>query len=259
MTMFSLKNKKALITGGGSGIGKEISILFARQGAQVFIFDIDEILGQAAVKEIEEEGGNAIFKKCNIINEEEVKKAIDSIVKPENQLDIVINNAGIAHVGNVENTNSEDFDRLISVNIKGMFNVIKSSISYLKVNGGVILNMASVAATVGLSDRFAYSATKSAVIGMTLSVAKDYLSYNIRSNCVSPGRVHTPFVDGFLKKNYPGEEQEMYEKLSKSQPLGRMARPEEIASLALYLCSDEAAFITGNDYFIDGGFTRLNS
>lgn len=259
MTMFSLKNKKALITGGGSGIGKAISIVFARQGAQVFIFDIDVIGGEATVKEIEKEGGYAIFKKCNIVHEEEVKKAIESIAQPENKLDIIINNAGIAHIGNVENTNSKDFDRLISVNVKGMFNVIKASISYLKVNGGVILNMASVAASVGLSDRFAYSTTKSAVIGMTLSVAKDYLSYNIRSNCVSPGRVHTPFVDGFLKKNYPGEEQEMYEKLSKSQPLGRMARPEEIAGLVLYLCSDEAAFITGNDYFIDGGFTRLNN
>jgi 2-keto-3-deoxy-L-fuconate dehydrogenase len=125
--------------------------------------------------------------------------------------------------------------------------------------GGVILNVASVAATLGLSDRFAYSMSKGAVVSMTLSVAKDYIKDNIRCNCISPARVHTAFVDGFLAKNYPGQEKEMFDKLSKTQPIGRMGKPDEIGALALYLCSDEAAFVTGSDYPIDGGFVRLNT
>jgi len=129
----------------------------------------------------------------------------------------------------------------------------------MKAEGAVILNMASIAALVGLSDRFAYTMSKGAVAAMTLSVAKDYLRYHIRCNSISPARVHTPFVDGFIAKNYPGAEDEMFKKLSASQPIGRMAKPEEIASLALYLCSDEAAFITGTDYPIDGGFVKLNN
>jgi len=130
--------------------------------------------------------------------------------------------------------------------------------AHMKANGGgIILNMASIAGTSGLADRFAYSMSKGAVVAMTYSVAKDYLAHNIRCNCISPARVHTPFVDGFLRRNYPGKEQEMFEKLEKSQPIGRMAQPEEIAALALYLCSDEASFITGSDYPIDGGFLNL--
>ena len=174
-------------------------------------------------------------------------------------IDIVVNNAGIAHIGNLENTLETDFNRLFSVNVKGMYHVMQLSVPFMKKNGGVILNMASVASSVGIPDRFAYSMTKGAVVGMTLSVAKDYLSHHIRCNCISPARVHTPFVDGFLAKNYPGKEAEMFEKLSKTQPIGRMAEPAEIAYLALYLCSDEASFITGCDYPIDGGFIKLNN
>jgi NAD(P)-dependent dehydrogenase (short-subunit alcohol dehydrogenase family) len=129
----------------------------------------------------------------------------------------------------------------------------------MKEKGGAILNIASIASSVGIPDRFAYSMTKGAVVGMTLSTAKDYINNNIRCNCISPARVHTPFVDGFIAKNYPGKEKEMFEKLSKTQPIGRMAQPEEIANLVLYLCSDEASFITGCDYPIDGGFIKLNN
>ncbi|MBD0279979.1 MAG: SDR family oxidoreductase, partial [Flavisolibacter sp.] len=167
--------------------------------------------------------------------------------------------AGIAHVGTVETTGAEDFNRLIEVNIKGVYNCLHAIIPYMKEGGGAIVNMASVASSVGIPERFAYTMTKGAVVGMTLSVAKDYLSYNIRCNCISPARVHTPFVDGFLAKNYPGREKEMFEKLSRTQPIGRMAKPEEIAYLALYLCSDEASFVTGCDYPIDGGFIKLNN
>jgi len=171
-----------------------------------------------------------------------------------------LNCAGVAHVGNLEKTAEADIDKLFQVNVKGVYNTMWACIPQMKArNSGVILNMASVAALVGIPDRFAYSMTKGAVIAMTQSVARDYISYGIRCNSISPARVHTPFVDGFLAKNYPGQEKEMFEKLSKTQPIGRMAEPDEIAKLALYLCSDEASFITGTDYPIDGGFVKLSS
>ncbi|CAL1520352.1 SDR family oxidoreductase [Chitinophaga sp. MM2321] len=253
--MFSLKNKTALITGGGSGIGAAISILFASQGANVFIIDVDETGASKTVAEIQETGGSATFRQCNISNQSLVQQLVQEI----GNVDILVNNAGIAHIGNVENTTTEDMDRLLGVNVKGVFYMVQAVIPFMKKQGGVILNMASVASQVGLADRFAYSMTKAAVVGMTLSIAKDYLSYNIRCNCISPARVHTPFVDGFLQKNYPGKEAEMFAKLSATQPIGRMGRPDEIAALALYLCADEAGFITGCDYPIDGGFIKLNS
>lgn len=257
--MFRLDHKVAIVTGGGSGIGKAISILFAQQGATVYILDIDEEGVNDTLQQIHQSGGNAYFKQCSVSDEGQVNNVIMSIYKETGTLNIVVNNAGIAHVGNVENTSSEDIDRLLSVNVKGVYHVLHATLPYLKRKGGAILNMASIASSVGLADRFAYSMTKGAVVGMTLSVAKDYISHNVRCNCISPARVHTPFVDGFLKKNYPGMEEEMFEKLSRSQPIGRMGKPEEIAHLVLYLCSDEASFITGCDYPIDGGFIKLNS
>lgn len=253
--MFSLKGKTALVTGGGSGIGKAISVIFAQQGAKVFILDLDEAGASSTVTAIKSAGGDAVFQKCNVASYTDVQEVIENIPS----LDIVVNNAGIAHIGNAESTTEADFERLISVNVKGVYHVVQHAIPKLKINGGSILNMASVASTVGLADRFAYSMTKGAVVGMTLSIAKDYLKDNIRCNCISPARVHTPFVDGFLAKNYPGKEEEMFKKLSATQPIGRMGKPEEIAYLALYLVSDEASFITGCDYPIDGGFTKLNS
>ena len=175
-------------------------------------------------------------------------------------INILVNNAGIAHIGKADNTKEEDFDKVIAVNVKGVYNCIHASIPQLrKAIGGCIINMASIAAQVGIPDRFVYSTAKGAVMAMTLSVAKDYLRENIRCNSISPARVHTPFVDGFLKNNYPGKEEEMFDKLSKTQPIGRMGTPEEIAALALYLCSDEASFITGCDYLVDGGFVKLNN
>lgn len=253
--MFSLKTKTAVITGGGSGIGKAISTLFGKQGADVYILDLDEAGASSTAEAIKNEGGKATFKKCNVASYSDVQAVIDEIPA----IDIVVNNAGIAHIGNAENTSEADFERLISVNIKGVYHIVQNALPKLKVKGGVILNMASVASSVGLNDRFAYSMTKGAVVAMTLSIAKDFLKSNIRCNCISPARVHTPFVDGFLAKNYPGQEDEMFKKLSATQPIGRMGKPEEIAYLALYLCSDEASFITGCDYPIDGGFIKLNT
>src|SRR4249919_419339 len=257
--MFELKGKTAIVTGGGSGIGKAIATTFALNGAVVHIFDLDEKGGAEVAADIVLKGGVAHFKKVNISLAEEVSSAVESILAKQSYIDILVNNAGIAHVGNLEKTSEDDFNRLVNVNVKGVFNCLRYVVPQMKARGGVILNMASVAATVGIPDRFVYSLTKGAVMAMTLSVAKDYISYHIRCNSISPGRVHTPFVDGFIAKNYPGKEKEMFEKLSKTQPIGRMGQPEEIAGLALYLCSDEASFITGCDYPIDGGFIKLNN
>lgn len=257
--MFELNNKTAVVTGGGSGIGRAISVLFAKQQANVFILDVDESGANATFEEIRSFKGKATFIKCNIASSVETEKAIAQIITAAKTIDILVNNAGIAHIGTIESTSDEDFDRLLSVNVKGMFHVTRAAVRHMKEKGGVILNLASVASIVGIPDRFAYTTTKGAVVGMTLSIAKDYLRHNIRCNCISPARVHTPFVDGFLSKNYPGREQEMFEKLSATQPIGRMGKPDEIACLALYLCSDEASFITGCDYPIDGGFTKLNN
>jgi NAD(P)-dependent dehydrogenase (short-subunit alcohol dehydrogenase family) len=254
--MFSLNNKKVIITGAGSGIGKAIAVLFATQGAEVHIIELSDESAKAAVDEINANGGKVFSHACNVADQKEVIKTFEAI----GAHDILVNNAGISHVGKADNTSEEDFDRIVNVNIKGVYNCLFASIPILKKNGGgVILNMASIASWVGLPDRFAYSMAKGAVAALTMSVAKDYLSDNIRCNSISPARVHTPFVDGFLKKNYPGKESEMFEKLSKTQPIGRMAKPEEVAALALYLCSDEASFITGSDYPIDGGFLKLNT
>lgn len=254
--MFSLKGKKAVITGGGSGIGRAISVLFAAQGANVFILELNPEAGSNTVSEIIAAGGEASVLACNVADQAQVQAVFGQI----GGFDILVNNAGIAHVGNVENCASDDFDRVLNVNVKGVYNCLYAAIPAMKKQGGgVILNMASIASSVGLADRFAYSMSKGAVLTMTLSIAKDYIKDNIRCNCVSPARVHTPFVDGFIAKNYPDNQEEMFAKLSASQPIGRMAKPEEVASLALYLCSDEASFVTGTDYPLDGGFIRLNN
>ena len=256
MSMFSLKGKIAVITGGGSGIGRGIANVFASQGAFVNIVELNEDAGRTVCKEIEKNGGKAAVHACDVSDQEKVVAMFNSIGK----IDILVNNAGIAHVGRADTTSAADFDRIYNVNVKGAYNCLFASIPLMKANGGgVILNLASIAAIVGVADRFAYSMSKGAIYAMTLSVAKDYLGDNIRCNSISPARVHTPFVDGFIAKNYPGKEAEMFEKLSKSQPIGRMANPDDIAALALYLCSDEASFITGNDYPIDGGYIKLNS
>jgi len=255
---FSLENKVAVITGGGSGIGKAIAKTFAQQGAFVQILDFNKEDGEATVTEILQEGYKAAFYACDVSNQKNVNDVIQNISK-NNNIDILVNNAGIAHIGNIEAVEEADLDRLYNVNIKGVYNCAKACISEFKKNKkGVIINMASIASSVGINDRFAYSMTKGAVLTMTYSIAKDYVSDGIRCNCISPGRVHTPFVDGFIKKNYPDNIDEMFDKLSKTQPIGRMGRPEEIANLALYLSSDEASFITGTDFPIDGGFIKLN-
>lgn len=255
--MFKLNNKVALVTGGASGIGLAISRTFAEQGAYVHILEINENEAISAAEEIKRNGGQAEAHLLDVSKQNDVTALIAEITA-QHRIDILVNNAGISHIGKVHTTSETDFDRLLTVNVKGPYNMLHAVIPhFLEHGGGVILNMASIAATVGLADRFAYSTTKGAVYTMTISVARDYVADNIRCNSISPARVHTPFVDGYLAKNYPGREEEMFKQLSATQPIGRMAKPEEIGALALYLCSDEASFITGSNYLIDAGFSNL--
>ncbi len=254
--MFSLIDKTAVITGSASGIGKAVALVFAKQGAMVHLLDMNEAGLADTLTEIKEAGGEAASHMADVTNQSAVKSLFEKI----GRFDILVNCAGISNIGKADNTSEEDFERVFNVNVKGIYNCLHEAVPIMKQNeSSVILNLASVASSVGLFDRFAYSMSKGAVLGMTLSVAKDYISDGIRCNSISPGRVHTPFVDNFLAKTYPGKEQEMFDKLSKTQPIGRMAKPVEIAHLVLYLCSDEAAFITGCDYPIDGGFIKLNT
>ena len=259
MLNFRLDGKGAVITGGASGIGRAIVELFAEQGAHVHIIDLDNDGSEATAHRAREKGGQVTFHVCDVSVQTEVMRVFERIAI-EQRIHILVNNAGIAHVGNIEDTSEGDLDRILRVNVKGAYNCIYACIRHMKTNGGgVVLNMASAAASAGVADRFAYSVSKGALRTMTYSVARDYVAHNIRCNSISPARVHTPFVDGYLKKNYPGRESEMFEKLARTQPIGRMAEPKEVAALALFLCSDEAAFMTGTDYPIDGGFLRLKS
>lgn len=254
--MFNLEGKTAVITGGGSGIGKAISLLFAKQGAIVHVIELNAGAAKESVAAIAATGGAAYAHACDVSDQ----PAVLAVVKTIGEVDILVNNAGIAHVGKADTTSEADFSRIFEVNVKGVYNMLYACIPYLrKSTSPVILNMASIAAAVGITDRFAYSMSKGAIFAMTMSVARDYMAEGIRCNSISPARVHTPFVDGFIAKNYPGREQEQFELLSQSQPLGRMGTPEEVAALALYLCAAESGFITGNDYPIDGGFIKLNN
>lgn len=252
--MFSLTHKTAVITGAGSGIGKAIAVLFAKQGAHVEVLDLNLDQATQVVSEITSAGGSARAVACDISKTESVTAALSGV----RRVDILVNNAGIAHIGTAATTSDEDLDRLYNVNVKGLHHCTHSVLAgMVEQGGGVILNMCSIAAMMGLAERYAYSMTKGAVLMMTYSIAKDFIAQGIRCNCICPARVHTPFVDGYLAKTYPGQEAEMFAKLSAAQPIGRMAKPDEIAALALYLCSDEASFVTGSAYPIDGGAVNL--
>jgi NAD(P)-dependent dehydrogenase (short-subunit alcohol dehydrogenase family) len=254
--VFELPGKIAVVTGAGSGIGAAIATLFARQQAHVVVLDLDEAAARRTAAAITDEGGNAEAHACDVSQAQRVLEVFDAVAAAHGRIDILVNNAGIAHVGTIEQTTPEDLDRVYRVNVVGVYLCARAAVPImLRQDAGVILNMASVASLVGLPDRFAYSMSKGAVLTMTRSIAVDYMKRGIRCNCICPARIHTPFVDGYLAANYPGREAEMMKTLSEYQPIGRMGRPDEVASLALYLCSDEAAFVTGQAYPLDGGVT----
>ncbi len=257
-TNFRLDGKAAIVTGGGSGIGRAISLCFAANGAAVRIADVNREQGEQVAKEIRDAGGKASAHACDVTDAPRVRKTFEEIFAT-GRVHILVNNAGVSHIGNVETTTGADFERVMRVNVWGYYHAMQAVVGHMKASGGgVILNIASIAATAGLADRFAYATSKGAVLAMTYSVARDFLPHKIRCNCISPARVHTPFVDDYLRNNYPGREKEMYDKLAASAPLGRMGEPEEVASLALFLCSDEASFLTGVDYPLEGGFFNLH-
>ncbi|HEV7501369.1 MAG TPA: SDR family oxidoreductase [Vicinamibacteria bacterium] len=256
--MFDLGGKVAAVTGGGSGIGEAIARVFARQGARVFVLDLDEGAARRTADAIVAAGGASRPLRCDVTSAADSAEAVRAIEAEAGRLDILVNNAGVAHVGTVATTAEADFDRIYRVNVKGVYLCTQAALPLmLRGGGGVILNMASIAALIGIPDRFAYSTSKGAVLAMTRSIATDYMTKNVRCNCICPARVHTPFVDGFLAASYPGREQEMFAELSAYQPLGRMGTPEEVAHMALYLCSSEASFITGQAFPIDGGVLVL--
>jgi NAD(P)-dependent dehydrogenase (short-subunit alcohol dehydrogenase family) len=249
-----LAGKHALVTGAGSGIGAAIALRLAREGAHVTILEARTDAGEATATAMREAGGSGRVIAADVSNTDAMRAAFDQLER----LDVLVNNAGIAHVGSVVSTTAADLDRIYNVNVKGVYHGLHFGVpKLLAAGGGAIVNLASIASKIALADRFAYSMSKGAVLTMTLSVARDFVDRGIRCNCVCPARVHTPFVDGFLAKNYPGREKEMFAKLSSAQPIGRMGTPDEIAGLVAYLCSDEAAFVTGSAYDIDGGATLL--
>jgi 2-keto-3-deoxy-L-fuconate dehydrogenase len=252
--VFQLTGKVAIVTGAGSGIGQAIARLFAMQGARVIVLDLDPKAAEATAESIRSAAGQAESLACDVADADQVADVFGRLEAARHRIDILVNNAGIAHVGTIEQTTEADLDQLYRVNVKGVFLCARAAVPIMRrQGGGVILNMASIASLIGLPDRFAYSMSKGAVLTMTRSIAVDYMKENIRCNCICPARVHTPFVDQYVAKHYAGREEEVLRQLSAYQPIGRMGTSEEVAFLALYLCSEEASFITGQAYPIDGG------
>ena len=256
--MFRLDKKIAFVTGAGSGIGEQIARLFAQQGAHIILADIRLDAAELVAGEIQAAGGSVRAQQLDVAEESEVKAAIDQVAVTEGRLDILVNNAGISHVGNILETSLEDWERVMRVNARGVFLCAREAVQQMLAQapaGGVIINMSSVAATIGIDRRLPYCASKGAVLALTRSVAIDFATRRIRCNAICPGTVQTPFVEGYLARHFAGHEDEVRQQLHARQPIGRMGQPGEIAHAALYLVSDEAAFVTGSALVIDGGWT----
>ncbi|XAL98958.1 SDR family oxidoreductase [Phycisphaeraceae bacterium D3-23] len=250
--------KTAVITGAGSGIGRAIAQRFARHGAHVAVLDIDFDAAQATAQLVLADGYAATAWACDVADDSSVREAFSAIIAEQSRIDVLINNAGVASIGSLTETDADEMDRVYRVNVKGVYHCLEAAVPHMVARGGgTILNLASIASLVGIKDRFAYAMSKGAVLTMTYSVAIDYIDHGIRCNCICPARIHTPFVDGYLKRHHAGHEEEVFDKLSAYQPIGRMGTPDEVAALAAFLCSDDAAFITGAAYPLDGGVTTL--
>lgn len=252
--MFSLKNKIALVTGAGSGIGASIAATMSQAGAHVFVTDRDEKSGTETAAQIQKQNGFAEFLPLDVTKENDCAKVAATVLEKKGRLDVLVNNAGIGQVGTAAQTTGADMDRLYAVNVRGVFNVSHAFLpNMLERKQGVIINLASIGGVVAVRDRFAYCMTKFAVVGMTKSMALDFAKAGLRVNCICPGRVETPFVSARLKE-YPDPDK-AYREMCETQAVGRMGRPEEIAAAALYLASDESSFITGTAFLIDGGWS----
>src|SRR5947207_11967548 len=252
--MFSLQNKITLVTGAGSGIGAAMAETFARAGAVVFVTDRDEKAGRAVAADIQEKAGRAEFLVLDVTSEESCLRVAQTVLAKHGRLDVLVNNAGIGHVGTVMQTSGADLDRLYAVNVRGVFNVIRVFLAgMLERKSGNIINLASIGGVVGVRERVAYCTTKFAVAGLTKSMALDHAKDGIRVNCICPGRVETPFVAARLAES--SDPVKARQAMSATQAVGRMGKPEEIAAAALYLASDESAFVTGTEFIIDGGFS----
>jgi len=245
-TPFRLDGRKALVTGGASGIGEATCRALVEAGATVTIADIDRDRARALAAQLV----RAQALVLDITDEDAVNRGVGAI----ETLDILVNNAGIGLVGGIEETSRADFEKLLRVNVEGMFLVTRAAMPKLLESRGAIVNIGSVAGLIGVKRRFAYCATKGAVVALSRQLAVDYAG-RVRVNCICPGTVETPFVEAYLEKFHKHEKEKVRAELHARQPVGRMGRPDEIASMALYLCSDEAAFVTGANPTIDGGWT----
>jgi NAD(P)-dependent dehydrogenase (short-subunit alcohol dehydrogenase family) len=247
---FRLDGRHALVTGGASGIGAATVMELVRAGAFVWIADINI----AAAEALAQSTGSAKALHLDVTSPSSVAAAFNHL----DRLDILINNAGIGHVGSIETTEPEDFDRLLNVNVRGVYLVTRAFLPLLLATQqnhiGAIVNIGSVSGLVGIKQRFAYCTTKGAVIAMTRQLAVEYPK-TLRVNAICPGTVQSPFVEGYLEKFHKHNKEEMRAELRARQPIGRLGQPEEIASMVRYLASDEAAFITGSLFTIDGGWT----
>lgn len=252
--MFRLDGKVAMVTGAASGIGAAIAGAFSDCGAHVFVVDRDEALGRAVVSQLLERGGRAAFMALDVGDEKACGQIASEVAGATGHLDILVNNAGIGHVGTIQDTTVDDLDRLYRVNVRGVFNISKAFLpGMIGRRSGSVVNMASIGGLVAVRERLAYCMTKFAVVGLTKSMAFDHARDGVRINCICPGRVETPFVAARLRE-YP-DPKRAYEEMCATQPMGRMGRPEEIAAAAVYLASDEAAFVTGAAFSIDGGWS----
>jgi NAD(P)-dependent dehydrogenase (short-subunit alcohol dehydrogenase family) len=250
----SLTSRITLVTGAGSGIGEAIAERFAASGAYVYVVDINEDNGKHVVGQLKDRGGEASFVKLDVADPAACDEIADRVLKESGRLDVLVNNAGIGHVGTILQTTAEDLDRLYAVNVRGVFNLSRAFIGSMIERGrGSIINMASIGGLVGIRDRAAYTTSKFAVVGLTKAMALDHARSGVRINCICPARVETPFVKARIAE-YP-DPAKAYEEMSLSQPIGRMATPEEIAAAALYFADDDSAFVTGSAFVIDGAFS----